>query len=245
VGVGRLTERLARWADSRAKALAAGVALLAVPTAFGVFPGWTEWPAFWRGVILVVWLLVAAATVAGATLRDETIHDLTADRKALLKSLRLLGTREVLDALLRPGTRGIPESYEFTLYLYDEAVDKLVAYYPLPMPRLDPDPRTFEPGCGATGLSWETQQIVVVRGDDVSNAAYGLTPDQQTFFRGYRAVASAVVWEEHTTPIGVITALSREDDGYFSEAGGRDTLTVLADVLGVVLNRIPEDDDLG
>ena len=228
----------------RARGLAAGVALLAVPTVFTVVPGWTGWNGRWRAAILVAWFIVAVAIVFAETVRGEAISDLTTERAALLKYLRLTGMNDVLAALLRPGTRDIPDSYEFTLYLFVEARNELSPYYPKLNPRRDPDPRIFAAGKGATGSAWQDQEVVVVRGDDVSNAAYGLSPAQQEFYKGYRSVASAVVWEENTRPLGVVTALSRADDGYFAKEGGRDSLKMLAQALGVVVNRIPERDDL-
>lgn len=228
----------------RARTLVAGVALLAVPTVFTVVPGWTRWNGRWRAVILAVWLMIAVAIVFAETVRGEAIQDLAADRAALLKYLRLTGMSDVLAALLRPGTRDIPDGYEFTLYLFVEGRRELWPYYPKLNPRRDPDPRVFGAGKGATGSAWQDKEVVVVRGDDVSNEAYGLSPAQQEFYKGYRSVASAVVWEENTRPIGVVTALSKADDGYFEREGGRDSLKMLAQALGVVLDRIPERDDL-
>ena len=227
-----------------ARELAAGVALLAVPTLFTVVPGWTGWNGRWRAAILAAWFIVAIAIVFAETVRGEAISDLTAERAALLKYLRLTGMNDVLAALLRPGTRDIPDGYEFTLYLFVEARNELWPYYPKLNPRRDPDPRIFAAGKGATGSVWQDQEVVVVRRDDVSNEAYGLSPAQQEFYKGYRSVASAVVWEENTRPLGVVTALSRADDGYFEKEGGRDSLKMLAQALGVVVNRIPQRDDL-
>lgn len=228
----------------RARALAAGVALLAVPTVFTVVPEWTIWNGWWRMAILGIWLAVAAGIVFAETVRGEAIQELTADRAALLKNLRLKGMHDVLVALLRPGTRDIPASYGFTLYLFIDGRNELWPYYPKLTPRRDPDPRVFVPGKGATGEAWRDQEVKVVRGDDVSNEAYGLSDVQQEFFAGYRSVASTVVWEENARPIGVVTALSKDDDGYFEGEGGRDSLIMLAQVLGVALTRIPEPEDL-
>lgn len=228
----------------RTATLVAGVALFAVPTVFTVVPGWTRWNGGWRAAILAAWFLIAVAIVFAETVRGEAIQELTADRAALLKYLRLTGMSDVLSALLRGGTRDIPESYEFTLYLFVDNRNELWPYYPKLNPRRDRDPRIFVSGKGATGTAWQDQEVVVVRGDDVSNEAYGLTAVQQEFYKGFRSVASAVVWEENTRPIGVVTALGKVDDGYFAREGGRDSLRMLAQALGVVLNRIPERDDL-
>lgn len=228
----------------RAVTLVAGVLLFAVPTLFTVVPAWTNWDGRFRAAILAAWFLIAIAIVFAETVRGEAIQELTGDRAALLKYLRLTGMSDVLSALLRPGTRDIPDSYQFTLYLFVEGRNELWPYHPKLNPRRDPDPRIFVAGKGATGTAWQDQEVVVVRGDDVSNEAYGLTAVQQEFYRGFRSVASAVVWEENTRPIGVVTALSAVDDGFFEREGGRDSLRMLAQALGVVLNRILERDDL-
>jgi len=190
-------------------------------------------------------LLVAVFVVAGEVVHGEKVGAMTADRRAYLKNLRLMGTLAVLEALLQRGARGIPPHYEFTLYLHDSNGDALVPFFPKLDFRGAPDPRIFQPGNGATGSAWRDQRIVVVTGTEVANDRYGLTPPQQDYFQQYQSVASAVVWKEHTTRLGVLTALGTEDDGYFSAPGGRDSLQALADVLGTVLTRIPERADLG
>jgi hypothetical protein len=221
--------RLRRWIRfSRAKALGAGVALLAVPTFFTVFPTWTDWHPSVRIGIVVVWLLIAAAVVASEIVRGEAIAAITTERREIARNLRLVATREVLEALLRSSTRGIPDHYELTLYLYDEEKDKLLPYFPTIDFRGEADPRVFDPGKGATGTAWRDRGIVVVTGTEVSSDKYGLTDVQQEYFKDYQSVASAVVWEEAATPIGVVSALGTADDGYFSGPPGRDSRSPLA-----------------
>lgn len=245
MGHGRMTQwSTQRPEGRRARALAAGVALIAVPTVFTVMPSWTDWHWAWRTLILVAWLAVAAAIVWAEMARGEKLESLTADRAQLLRNLRMTGLTGVLTALLRSGTRDMPDSYEFTLYLYDEGSRSLIPRFPRLTPTPDPDPRIFMPGNGATGSCWEDEDVVVVRGEDVSSEAYGLTPIQQAHYAGYQSVAAAVVWQENIRKIGVVTAISKDDDRYFEAESSRDSLRILANVLGVVLQRIPEPADL-
>ena len=83
--------------------------------------------------------------------------------------------------------------------------------------------------------------MVVVTGSEVANAAYGLTPEQQEFFRDYRTAVATPIWADASNLFGVLTVLGLEDDGYFSGEGpGRDSLKVLSDVVGVVLTMVYE-----
>src|SRR5262249_48274635 len=85
--------RLRSWTQySRSKALAAGVALLAVPTFFTVVPSWASWDGRVRALVLCAWLLIAVLVVASEVVRSEAIGSLTKERRSLLRHLRLLGT---------------------------------------------------------------------------------------------------------------------------------------------------------
>lgn len=228
-----------------ARALAVGIVLLAVPTFFTVFPSWTDWSSWGRGALLAVWSMTAMITIASASKRDEAIQQLSEDRKAQLRRLRLIATAELLGALLRPGTKNIPEHYEFTVYLYDDQQKMLRPIWPAIDFRGAPDPRVFASGNGATGSAWRDRQMVVVTGSEVANAKYGLTGEQQTYFAGYQTAVATPIWEDATTPFGVLTVLGTADDGYFSDQSpGRDSLHVLSDTIGVLLKAVPEPEDL-
>lgn len=228
-----------------ARALGVGVFLLALPTFFTVFPGWTDWHSLVRAVVVAIWVVTAAVAVTAASKRDEAIQQLSEDRKAQLRRLRLIATTELLAALLRPGTKNMPPHYQFTVYLFDEQQGLLRPIWPTIDFRDAPDPRVFAPGNGATGSAWRDRQTVVVTGSEVANAKYGLTDEQQTYFAGYQTAVATPIWEDATTPFGVLTALGTEDDGYFSDQGpGRDSIQVLSDTIGVLLNAVPEPEDL-
>jgi hypothetical protein len=52
--------------DDWRTALVGGLALVAVPTVFGVFPEFTQWVVPWRVSITVAWLLLATLVVISA-----------------------------------------------------------------------------------------------------------------------------------------------------------------------------------
>ena len=230
---------------SRGRVIGVGVALLAVPTVFTVFPGLTDWNPWVRAAVVLAWGVAAVATVIGATMRDEAVQALSDDRRAQLKNLRRIAYAEIIEALLRSGTKGIPDQYEFTVYVFDEQEGALVPIWPLIEFRDDPDPRVFAPGKGATGTAWRDERMILVTGTEVCNAKYDLTDDQRRYFKDYRVAAAVPIMEDATTPFGVLTVLGKKDDGFFSDNGpGRSNLFVLADVIGVVLKVIPDADDL-
>lgn len=242
----RQRPRVQKWLRySRARALTTGVVLLAVPTAFTVVPAWTTWHGLIRAGILALWLGLAIGAVGAAVLRDETLGALASVRQSSMSQLRQIGLYGALREVLRKGSRGIPPHYELTLYWHDTDSERLLVYYP-PSPTPGEDVRDFAVGCGATGTVWQNPaEVVVVSGDAVANAAYGLTPEQQALWKDHRAVAASVVWRQGVQKIGVLTAISKTDDRFFSGIGGQDSLRALAEVVGVILDRIPEPDDLG
>lgn len=230
---------------SRAGAVAVGLVLLAVPTVFTVIPGFTVWNGFFRLGLLLLWGVAALATVAAASQRDEAIQKLSDDRRALLRNIRRSAYVEVIVALLRPGTKGIPQHYEFTVYLFDDQQGLLIPTWPQVDFRGEEDPRIFPPGKGATGTAWRLERLIHVTGSEVTNAKYELTPAQRKYFKGCKVAAAVPIWEDATTPFGVLTVLGTQDDEYFSGGGaGQTILRDLADVVGVVLKSIPAPDDL-
>jgi hypothetical protein len=222
-----------------------GLCLVLVPTLYAMVPRWGHTKGLVRPVTFGAWCLVALLAGTFSALRDERVHELLSGRATMEARLAVKARRDVLQALLARGTKGIPRHYEFTVYVYNADRDVLEPVYPPLIPPQDPDPREFKPGKGATGLAWQewrTRGVPYVRGDDVSNEQYHLTPAQQTFFAGFRSVASAIALDLEGVPLGVLTALSPQDDGYFGKPEHRDALASLGETLGVVLAAIPDSD---
>jgi GAF domain len=72
------------------------------------------------------------------------------------------------------------------------------------------DVTDFRPGYGATGQAFSTRQVIVVHGDAVHNADYGLTAQQQDHFQAARIVGSAPLFDfdDLSRVIGVLTCIS-------------------------------------
>lgn len=248
-----MISKLRNWMDQKAKTLGSrrwmlvllGASLVAVPTVFTVFPELTASVSTrWRLVIVGGWLLLVMATVGLTAARDRRIEamaaELTLDRVVLRNQLKIgalaMALRTSLDT---PEIHGIPACYEFTLYVHDPDVGLLKPVYP----RWDndgPDVRVFEPGKGATGYAWQTESLVIVKGEAVANTRYGLTDDQQTFWGEYRRALSYPLYEDLTTKIGALTALSKEEDDYFDSPAGQALFHQLADTMAVyVLALLP------
>jgi GAF domain-containing protein len=146
---------------------------------------------------------------------------------------------QIFDRLIGPEpVLSIPSNYEFTVYIHDAADDVLVPEWP------DDDEqiiaiKTFRPGFGATGTSWERRYepfaTIIVTEDAVSNAEYELTKEQQEYFKDYRAVIAHPI-NFDGQPIGVLTAISKENDLYFGdeEEADEDHQERLRDVAAIV-----------
>lgn len=226
--------------------MAAGLGLLAVPTAFSIFPGWTEWPTVVLALILVGWVLVAGVAVRAQTVRERAIDDLAEATERQRGVIRLATTREVLRTLLCDGTMGMPSGYEFVVYLAEADGRLLTPIFPtLPLRPGEHDVRSFAEGKGATGSAWLRRSTFVVTGDKVHNNHYELDADQQALYADYRTVASTPIDTLGSRPFGVLTTLAKFDDGHFDDGGaGHATLAHLAAMVGVVLKSIPTPADL-
>lgn len=219
-----------------------GVLLLAVPAAFTVFPKLTEIHGSWRLLIALVWVVLAALAIGSAALRDRRVEEVTRglaeDRIRLRYQLRTGAFGASLRTLLNPAAHGIPGSYEFTIYIFEPADGQLRAIYPA-WDGQETDPRAFEPGKGATGKAWETDDLVVVKDDAVSNTQYGLTPAQQALWADYRRALSYPLYKDLTTQIGALTALSKDEDDFFDSPPGQALFRELANVVAVILLTVP------
>lgn len=186
----------------------------------------------------MAWVAVAAASTWLALQRDAHLNRLVSSGSAQREWRRVLAFETILSATLRPGTRGIPEHYEFTLYVFDPRDAVLAPVWPT----LSDHERSlisFPAGAGATGTAWSRRSTMSVTGTAVANGQYGLSEAQQRHFRAYRSVAATPIRFESGAMVGCLTAISKRNDGYFrDEQGGQDVLRALAEVTAVVLETI-------
>jgi hypothetical protein len=74
----------------------------------------------------------------------------------------------------------------------------------------------------------------------VSNDKYGLTPKQQSFFADYNAVLATPIYAPDGTALGVLTAISVDNDEHFEVEQNRDTFRDLAAVVGALLDSVAD-----
>lgn len=218
-------------------AVVAAVALIAIPSLFGIFPEMGRWHLSLRGVIALAWVAIVVLSVAIGVRRDLRVDRLVMVAARQRDQLRLRATDDVLSALLRPGTKDIPNEYDFTVFVFDPESHDLRAAFPDPGPGPN-DVRVFRVGAGATGLAFEERKLILVTGDAVSDDSYRLTPAQRQYFAHYRVVVATPIWVEGLRPIGVLSAMAKENDGHFERDSSRAALRELAEVIGVVLTNV-------
>jgi hypothetical protein len=210
--------------------------LLAVPTAYTVFASEIGASALWvRLGVIALWLGAAVAIVTVTRLREE-LSASQLDQLATDQRRRVTRSAEALiEAILGSSLRSeVPSAYELTVYRYDSAHDALVPIWP----SLDPaelDLATFRSGAGATGYSWDRDTLIVAVDDAVSDASFGLTPEQQEYFNAGRAVAATPIYGPNDERLGILTAYSVENDGAFENERTREALRDLAAALGLLL----------
>jgi hypothetical protein len=225
----------------RGVTVAGAVFLGAVPTYFTVFP-YPEHLAL-RVLVFAAWVGLAAFAAHKAFHRDEKLDKFEDQVRAERERRRSIALAAAVRAMCSHPA-GFPSGYTLTVYLPNAEGD-LVPSWPASEEPGD-DPRIFRPGTGATGVSWQRYldgsrltPTVVVSGDAVSNDVHGLTEAQQKHFAGYRTVAATVIVDERDERVGVLTAISLKQDGFFDEhAAGQALLRTLAGDLGVVLERL-------
>jgi hypothetical protein len=198
---------------------------------FGIFPTWSGLWIVWRVLIAVGWLTIAVAAIWLSAVSDDELQERVAageDRAVLAEHRALL--RDQLQSLLVPGVGGLPLQYQVTLYAPSPDGRFLIPLYP---PALSlRDPAIFAVGAGAVGKAWEEpDEIFVVKGEAVSSAEHGLTAEQSRRYKRFHVVAALSVRDDEDHPIGVLTAIGRDDDGFFDTEAGAEVLDSLADTI--------------
>ena len=222
---GQLTHR-------RASAVAAGVALVLVPTLFTLFPHWSNWALTPKLLVLAGWFVAAFVVIRAGVGDSERIRDLLGTVHRRREAGREAASRFILRELLSPDAAGFPAHYEFRLFLPDEHRQRLLPEYESPG-RFRSE--GWEIGQGATGAAWSSGSYVRVRGATVSDGTYGLTPEQQERYRDLLVVAAAPVLNARAEPIAVLSVSSDIDDGFLFEGDGPELHKELAQAVARVL----------
>lgn len=216
---------------NRQVAVGAGVTLVLVPTLFSLFPAWQEWGIGVRVVILLGWLLAAVLVVWSTTIQSEQVDELVGEPLRRQTAARQAAAQRLLSALLEPGAAGLPEQYEIRVYLPDEQ-GVLQPEYAAPT---SGEAESWEEGRGATGMAWETNGLIVARGDSVADGTYGLSEAQQRRYADLAVVASLPIQTARGQRMGVLSVSSHHDDGRLEDPQALEDLNALSEVVARVL----------
>ncbi|MDQ3896236.1 MAG: hypothetical protein M3326_03115 [Actinomycetota bacterium] len=148
----------------------------------------------------------------------------------VVAATRVVLASETLARLLAPET-GPLAGAAFHLYLFDEKRDLLLpAFEGRPSPS-----RGWKVGTGAVGEAWASAEYVLVRGDEVSDDTYGLTPAQQRRARDLAVVAAMPVTNASDEVIAVLAGSSVDPDSPLATAEGFDAHLLTAQEVARVL----------
>jgi hypothetical protein len=143
---------------------------------------------------------------------DDDEPGQTFDEDEVVLAARTALSGEAIAALLQADADSALHGMLLRLFLLDASDGVLV-----PVLRVgDPPPaevERFRPGCGATGTAFARGEYVYVAGPAVSDATYGLTPEQQQHFQSLTAVGSMPVANASGRVLGVLTASTETEDG--------------------------------
>jgi hypothetical protein len=203
----------------RVRAVLGGITLLLIPTLFALFPGWgTDWTLLPKLFILAAWLLAAFFGVLANVRQGEQLSGLAEGQRARELHSRSVALKKLTRAALLPEVTGLPAEYKVQVFLPNAERTKLLAAY-------DPDHVGPEEGWqidrdppqGVTGTAWKINSYVFAPGEKVSDATYGLTPEQQERYRSLTAVAATPIQNARNEPIGALTMFTTMEDAHIDD----------------------------
>jgi hypothetical protein len=154
----------------------------------------------------------------------------TVEVDQVVSATRLLLASETLTRLLTPECGPLGGAL-FHLYLFDEQRDLL-------LPAFEGRPsasRGWKPGTGAVGDAWDSGEYVLVRGPEVSDDTYGLTPAQQRRARDLAVVAAMPVTNAGGDVVAVLAGSSVDPWSALANAEGFDAHLLVAQEVARVL----------
>jgi hypothetical protein len=158
----------------------------------------------------------------------ETPRVVAADQ--VVAATRVLLASDVLGRLLAPEAGPLAGSW-FHLYLFDEQRELLLpAFEGAPSPG-----QGWKPGAGAVGEAWVTGEYVLVRGPEVSDETYGLTPAQQHRARDLAVVAAMPVTNAGEEVMAVLAGSSTDPSAGLGTGEGFDAHLLAAQEVARVL----------
>jgi len=154
----------------------------------------------------------------------------TVEVNQVVSATRVVLASDTLGRLLAPDAGPLVGAW-FHLYLFDDQRELLLpAFEGRPSPT-----KGWKPGVGAVGEAWSTGEYVLVRGEEVSDDTYGLTPAQQHRARNLALVAAMPVTNARDEVIAVLSASSVDPDSALGTAEGFDAQLLVAQEVARVL----------
>ena len=184
---------------------------------------------------------VGPATGFKLTLADEAQREVStglAEAEAVasvevnqvVAATRVVLASDTLGRLLAPDTGPLAGAW-FHLYLFDDQRELLLpAFEGRPSPS-----QGWKPGFGAVGEAWSTGEYVLVRGEEVSDGTYGLTPAQQHRARNLALVAAMPVTNAGDEVIAVLSGSSDDPHSALGTGEGFDAHLLMAQEVARVL----------
>lgn len=146
------------------------------------------------------------------------------DGSDVLGALNYLAGNVALRAIVeRAQADGPLQGSDLRLYLYDEAVGRLV-----PTVATVEAVTQWPPGVGAAGVAYSSGEFVVARGDAVRDATYGVTEELAARYDHLASVAAMPVFNAGEDVIGVVTASTTDPTLDLSETEPYDALNLVA-----------------
>jgi hypothetical protein len=154
----------------------------------------------------------------------------TVEVDQVVAATRLVLASDTLGRLLAPDSGPLAGAW-FHLYLFDDQRELLLpAFEGRPSPS-----KGWQPGVGAVGEAWSTGEYVLVKGEEVSDDTYGLTPAQQHRARNLALVAAMPVTNASDEVIAVLSASSVDPDSPLGTVEGFDAQLLVAQEVARVL----------
>lgn len=148
----------------------------------------------------------------------------------VVAATRVVLASEILSRLLAPET-GPLAGASFHLYLFDEERELLLPAFE---GRASPS-RGWKPGTGAVGEAWASAEYVLVRGPEVADDTYGLSPAQQRRARDLAVVAAMPVTNAGDEVIAVLAGSSVDPRSPLGTAEAFDAQLLVAQEVARVL----------
>lgn len=148
----------------------------------------------------------------------------------VVAATRLVLASEVLGWLLAPGQGPLAGAW-FHLYLFDEQRELLLPAFE---GQTSPS-QGWKPGAGAVGEAWQSGEYVLVRGAEVSDDTYGLTPDQQHRARNLAVVAAMPVTNAREEVVAVLAGSSVDSESGLGTPEGFDAHLLAAQEVARIL----------